>query len=445
MGGRVGVEADEVGSCIGKGGGQGVYGLNHEVHINGHVLAIGCFGMRLERLTNHGAKSEVGHVMVVHHVVVNPVGASGYDVAHFFAQAGKIGGQQRGGNAVGGHVFIVAFCAPVVEALLEVMLGFMGEFDLIETYFKRPPRHAVLGVGDDCALLAVKSGQQLAISSDMLVEGRHFLPTVNPAYLGHKALAVNLSDLAACGAQPKAFLLSLALPQVVPQWLSEFSKGMWALADAHHCDLIGGDTTRGPLNICITVLGEVPQAMALLRGGAKVGDDIYVSGHLGDARLALEVFRGTLSVPQAVFEAARLRMDKPTPRVELGLALRGIAHSAVDVSDGLLGDLQHILKASGVGAEIDTQQVLSTMACGQSSGLKPDDLLRLTLAGGDDYELVFTAPENQRQAIASASESSATPVTRIGKITAHPHLSLLDNNGQSLPHSFESFDHFKTP
>ena len=445
MGGRVGVEADEVGSCIGKGSGQGVYGLNHEVHINGHVLAIGCFGMRLEGLTNHGAKSEVGHVMVVHHVVVNPVGASGYDVAHFFAQAGKVGGQQRGGNAVGGHVFIVAFCAPVVEALLEVMLGFMGEFDLIETYFKRPPRHAVLGVGDDCALLAVKSGQQLAISSDMLVEGRHFLPTVNPAYLGHKALAVNLSDLAACGAQPKAFLLSLALPEVVPQWLSEFSKGMWALADAHHCDLIGGDTTRGPLNICITVLGEVPQAMALLRGGAKVGDDIYVSGHLGDARLALEVFRGTLSVPQEVFEAARLRMDKPTPRVELGLALRGIAHSAVDVSDGLLGDLQHILKASGVGAEIDTQQVLSTMASGPSSGLKPDDLLRLTLAGGDDYELVFTAPENQRQAIASASASSATPVTRIGKITAQPHLSLLDNNGQSLPHSFESFDHFKTP
>ena len=445
MGGGIGVETNQVGSCIGKGGGQGVYGLNHEVHINGHVFAIGCFGMRLERLTNHGAKSEVGHVMVVHHVVVNPVGASGYDVAHFFAQAGKVGGQQRGGNAVGGHVFIVAFCAPVVEALLEVMLGFMGEFDLIETYFKRPPRHAVLGVGDDCALLAVKSGQQLAISSDMLVEGRHFLPTVNPAYLGHKALAVNLSDLAACGAQPKAFLLSLALPEVVPQWLSEFSKGMWALADAHHCDLIGGDTTRGPLNICITVLGEVPQAMALLRGGAKVGDDIYVSGHLGDARLALEVFRGTLTVPQAVFEAARLRMDKPTPRVELGLALRGLAHSAVDVSDGLLGDLQHILKASGVGAEIDTQQVLSTMACGQSSGLKPDDLLRLTLAGGDDYELVFTAPENQRQAIASASASSATPVTRIGKITAHPHLSLLDNNGQSLPHSFESFDHFKTP
>jgi thiamine-monophosphate kinase len=321
----------------------------------------------------------------------------------------------------------------------------MGEFDVIERYFKRPARKAALGVGDDCALIMPTPGMQLAISSDMLVEGRHFLSTVHPSHLGHKALAVNLSDLAASGAEPLAFTLALALPRVDEAWLAGFSEGLFRLADAHNCELIGGDTTQGPLNICITVLGEVPQAMALLRGGAKVGDDIYVSGHLGDARLALEVFRGTLSVPQAVFEAARLRMDKPTPRVELGLALRGLAHSAVDVSDGLLGDLQHILKASGVGAEIDTQQVLSTMACGQSSGLKSDDLLRLTLAGGDDYELVFTAPENQRQAIASASASSATPITRIGKITAHPHLSLLDNNGQSLPHSFESFDHFKTP
>jgi thiamine-monophosphate kinase len=325
------------------------------------------------------------------------------------------------------------------------MLGFMGEFDLIETYFKRPPRHAVLGVGDDCALLSVKAGQQLAISSDMLVEGRHFLSTVNPQHLGHKALAVNLSDLAACGALPKAFLLSLALPQVVPQWLSEFSKGLWALADLHQCDLIGGDTTRGPLNICITVLGEVPAQQALLRHGAQVGDDIYVSGHLGDARLALEVFRGSLNVPQAVFEAARLRMEKPTPRVELGLALRGLAHSAVDVSDGLLGDLQHILKASGVGAEIDTQQVLRTMAYAQSSGLSQDDLLRLTLAGGDDYELVFTAPENQRTHIAEASATSGTAVTRIGKITASPELRLLGKHGEVMRNSYASFDHFKTP
>jgi len=325
------------------------------------------------------------------------------------------------------------------------MLGSMGEFDLIETFFKRPPRHAALGVGDDCALLSVAAGQQLAVSSDMLVEGRHFLSTVNPQHLGHKALAVNLSDLAACGAQPKAFLLALALPEVVPPWLSEFASGLWALADLHQCDLIGGDTTRGPLNICITVLGEVPVHQALLRRGAQVNDDIYVSGHLGDARLALEVFRGTLKVPQSVFEAARLRMEKPTPRVALGLALRGLAHAAIDVSDGLLGDLQHILKASGVGAEIDTLQVVSTMVCAQSSGLSQDELLHLTLSGGDDYELVFTAPEQQRQAIANVSATTGTPVTRIGKITASPHLSLMDPNGQPMRNSYASFDHFKSP
>ena len=325
------------------------------------------------------------------------------------------------------------------------MLGLMGEFDLIETFFKRPPRHAELGVGDDCALLSVKAGQQLAISSDMLVEGRHFLSTVNPEHLGHKALAVNLSDLAACGAQPKAFLLSLSLPEVVPQWLTEFSKGLWALADLHQCDLVGGDTTRGPLNICITVLGEVSAQDALLRRAAQAGDDVYVSGHLGDARLALEVFRGNVSVPQAVFEAARLRMEKPTPRVALGLALRGLAHSAIDISDGLLGDLQHILKASGVGAEIETQQVLGTMACAQTARLSQDDLLRFTLAGGDDYELLFTAPQHQRNAIAAAGLASGTAVTRIGTITASPLLILLDPHGQPMPNSFASFDHFKTP
>jgi thiamine-monophosphate kinase len=325
------------------------------------------------------------------------------------------------------------------------MLGFMGEFDLIETFFKRPPRHATLGVGDDCALLAVKSGQQLAISSDMLVEGRHFLSTVNPAHLGHKALAVNLSDLAACGAEPKAFLLSLALPEVQPQWLAEFSKGLWALADLYQCDLIGGDTTRGPLNICITVMGEVPADQALLRRSAQVGDDIYVSGHLGDARLALEVFRGQLSVPQPVFDAARLRMEMPSPRVALGLALRGLAHAAADISDGLLGDLQHILKASGVGAEIHTAQVLSTMACANSSGLPAEVLLPLCLSGGDDYELVFTAPEHLRSAIVAASEAARTQVTRIGKITASPQLTLVDSQGRLVANTFSSFDHFKTP
>ena len=320
----------------------------------------------------------------------------------------------------------------------------MGEFDLIETFFKRPARNATLGVGDDCALLPLSTGQQLAISSDMLVEGRHFLSTVNPRSLGHKALAVNLSDLAACGAEPKAFMLALALPEVNAPWLSEFSKGIWDLAEAHHCDLIGGDTTRGPLNICITVLGEVPAHLALLRSGAKVGDDVYVSGHLGDARLALEVFRGRLTVPQSVFEQARLRMEMPTPRLALGQALRGIATAAVDISDGLLGDLQHILKASHVGADIDTSQVLSTLASRALCNLPLATQRMLTLSGGDDYELVFTAPEHARAAIATLSDSTDTPITRIGKVNGSQQLRLLNSEGHVSPNEFESFDHFKS-
>jgi thiamine-monophosphate kinase len=230
----------------------------------------------------------------------------------------------------------------------------MGEFDLIDRYFKRPVTRNALGVGDDCALLSPGPGMQLAVSCDMLVEGNHFLSTVDPFKLGHKALAVNLSDLAACGARPLAFTLALAMPVADEAWLEPFSRGLFALADEHRCELVGGDTTRGPLNICITVFGEVPQGQALLRSGARAGEDIYVSGTLGDARLALEVFRGTLSVPAEVFEAARSRMEQPTPRVALGQALLGIASSVIDVSDGLLGDLGHILQQSQVGARVDT-------------------------------------------------------------------------------------------
>lgn len=323
----------------------------------------------------------------------------------------------------------------------------MGEFDLIDRFFKRPVRRAALGVGDDCALLNPTPGMQLAISTDLLLEGRHFLSTVDPVRLGHKALAVNLSDLAACGARPLAFTLALALPEAIDAWLEGFSRGLFALADAHDCELIGGDTTRGPLAICITVFGEVPPGQALLRSGARPGDDLYVSGTLGDARLALEVFRGTRSVPQAAFDAARERMEQPTPRVALGLALRGVATAAADISDGLVGDLGHILKASGAGAWIDTSIAINliaarghlTMEGGQSDA---EFALECVLAGGDDYELVFTAPPEARNRVKAAAVQTRTPVTRIGRIEAEPGLRLVDGSGAPVAGRFTSFDHF---
>jgi len=339
----------------------------------------------------------------------------------------------------------------------------MGEFDLIERYFKRPARQSVLGVGDDCALIQPTPGTQLAISSDMLVQGRHFFADVDPHTLGHKALAVNLSDLAACGAKPLAFTLALALPSVDEAWLAAFADGLFALADAQGCELIGGDTTQGPLNICITVFGEVPvvngRTQALLRSGAKAGDDIYVSGTLGDARLALDVLNGKLSVPADILQQARARLETPTPRVALGTALRGVASATIDVSDGLLGDLSHILKASGVGALIDTSIATTliaahaylTRANGQfdtpnslqihsQTGLQT--CLNYVLAGGDDYELAFTASPEQRDAVQAAARASDTPVTRIGQIEATPGLRLIDAQSREVANTFRSFDHF---
>ena len=313
----------------------------------------------------------------------------------------------------------------------------MGEFDLIARFFTRPCQRAVVGVGDDCALLQPTPGMQLAISTDMLVSGQHFFSDVDPYALGHKALAVNLSDLAACGAKPWAFTLALALPNADPVWLQAFANGMFALAEQHHCELIGGDTTHGPLTINITIFGEIPPGQALLRSGAQPDDDIYVSGTLGDARLALEALQGKLLLPEPDLAQARLRLERPTPRVGLGLALRGIATSAIDVSDGLLGDLQHVLDASKLGATLHTTTLQRLMTA-------PNHPLRYVLAGGDDYELVFTAPTRQRAAVAAAALDSGTPVTRIGRIDKPPGIRLLDAHGALVSGNFAAFDHFKT-
>lgn len=323
----------------------------------------------------------------------------------------------------------------------------MGEFDLIRRYFQRPVRRAALGVGDDCALLAPAPGMQLAISSDMLVEGRHFFADVNPRLLGHKALAVNLSDLAASGARPLAFTLALSLPRADEDWISEFATGLLTLADAHDCELIGGDTTGGPLNICITVFGEVPAGQALLRSGARAGDEIWVSGTLGDARLALEAMLGRVQLPAELLQQARQRLEAPTPRVALGLALRGIASSALDVSDGLLGDLGHILELSSVGATVDsrcTTPLMAAAAYPQSDAWQFDSKLQqqCTLAGGDDYELCFTAPAARHADVLAAGAASGTTVHRIGRIDAEPGLRVIDANGALLQNRWKSFDHF---
>ena len=316
----------------------------------------------------------------------------------------------------------------------------LGEFDLIARFFTPAVTRAILGVGDDCALFAPAAGMQLAVSSDMLVEGRHFLSTVAPQRLGHKALAVNLSDLAACGAKPLAFTLALSMPQVDEAFLEGFSRGLLTLAGTHECELIGGDTTQGPLNICITVFGEVPPGQALLRNGARSGDHLFVSGCLGDARLALEAFRGQVVLDGSSFETVRVAMEQPLPRVALGIALRGIASSAIDVSDGLLGDLAHILHRSGVGATVEADAVP------RSAVLRQQPLLvqrECTLAGGDDYELLFTAPARHAEQVHTAARQVGVGVTCIGRIESTPGLRLQGAGGQALANTFGSFDHFR--
>ncbi|HEX5341215.1 MAG TPA: thiamine-phosphate kinase [Duganella sp.] len=319
----------------------------------------------------------------------------------------------------------------------------LSEFDLIKEYFQRPHHaaRATLGIGDDCALITPTPGLQTAISSDMLVEGRHFFAGEDALRLGHKALAVNLSDLAAMGARPVGFTLALALPEANRDWLHGFSQGLFALADAFNIELIGGDTTKGPLNICITVFGELRPGAALRRSAARPGDDIWISGTLGDARLALAGYRKEVPLDESALRAAAVRMHTPVPRVELGvlLAEQGIAHAAVDISDGLIGDLGHILKLSQVGATLD----VDALPAGEVLATQPTALRRAyTAAGGDDYELCFTAPTSSREAILAAAGSVATPVTRVGRIEADGGLRLVDAGGAALDLSLSSFDHF---
>jgi thiamine-monophosphate kinase len=314
----------------------------------------------------------------------------------------------------------------------------LGEFELIRRFFERPPKRALLGIGDDCALLAAPARHAaLAVTTDMLVCDRHFLADAPPASIGHKALAVNLSDLAAMGATPVGFTLALALPQVDEAWLAEFSAGLLALASAAGCELLGGDTTRGPLTISITAIGEVPPHAALRREAAQAGDDVWVSGSLGAAALAVREALAGRPLPEA--HPARIRMERPQARLSLGLALRSLAHAAIDVSDGLISDLGHICERSRLGADIDWSVVPTDESL---AALPEQERQELALSGGDDYELLFTAKPSRRDAIQALRDRLGLAVTRIGQMSERRGIRITDANAKAVPLQRGGFDHF---
>jgi thiamine-monophosphate kinase len=322
----------------------------------------------------------------------------------------------------------------------------MNEFELIERFFRRAPRDPAvrIGIGDDAAVVTPAPGKELAFSVDMLVEGRHFLPDVDPAALGHKTLAVNLSDMAAMGATPRWALLAGALPDNDERWLAAFARGLFALAERFGVALVGGDTTRGPRNLCVTIVGELPAGTAITRAGASAGDDVYVSGELGDAALALAALMGKTKVTAELLASMRQRLEWPEPRVALGERLRGVASAALDVSDGLTGDLAHILAASGVGADLDFSRIPRSHAIAQRLTTTERKLaLACILAGGDDYELCFTAPPAARERVAAIALEVSLPLTRIGVITSSPGLRVRDEHGAELPSLPAAFDHFQ--
>ena len=317
-----------------------------------------------------------------------------------------------------------------------------GEFDLIRHHFATPTPHTMLGVGDDCALMACTPGQALAVSTDMLVAGRHFILGTDPRRLGHKSAAVNLSDIAAMGATPRWVTLALALPQADEAWVREFSAGFHGLLAAHGVDWVGGDTTAGPLTISVTILGEVPPLQALRRTGAVPGDDVWVSGTLGDAALGLQSLlqEGIALTPEAR-QFCRDRLEVPTPRVALGQALRGLAHAAIDISDGLLADLGHVLDASGVGATLDFERLPRSVAMRQREASPGADALML--AGGDDYELCFTAAPQSASRIQQAAAQAGIAITCIGTITAARERVLRDAKGAAMSFTWQGYDHFR--
>lgn len=325
----------------------------------------------------------------------------------------------------------------------------LTESDIISRFFQQPGlqadrklhRNVPLGIGDDCAVLNVPRGKQLAVSMDVLVEGVHFPQGAEPAQIGYRALAVNLSDLAAMGAAPLCFTLGLTLPQADETWLERFSAGLRDCAQRYNCPLAGGNLTRGPLQIAIQVQGTVPAKEALLRSGARAGHDVYVSGVTGRAGLLLDYWEGRCpEASDAQRDELLAAYYRPEPRLELGQALRGIASAAQDVSDGLLKDLAHIARASGVQIAVDIAAIplagVLTALCDST------DVFRLALTAGDDYELVFTAPAGKKRAVAAAAQKAGVQVTRIGKVAKGEGVRVLDLSGRALEFHGQGYDHF---
>ncbi len=320
--------------------------------------------------------------------------------------------------------------------------GSSPEFDLIARHFTRPAANAVLGVGDDCALVDVTNGMDLAVSTDTMVSGTHFFPDVDPEALGHKALAVNLSDIAAMGGLPYWAMLALTLPHVDHTWLAAFAKGFFDLAQEYNVSLIGGDTTRGQtLVLTVTIMGEVPAGAALRRSGAKAGNDIWVSGNLGDAALAVAHRYGKVVLTEADYHEALMRLYEPTPRVQLGQALRGLATAAIDVSDGVLQDLGHICRLSGVGATVELEKIPVSSIGAKHINSEPGR--NAIIAGGDDYELCFTAPPNSRDSIEDLQDVLGMPLSRIGQIKRGKGVSLLGGDGKAVKIDGRGYDHFR--
>ena len=318
----------------------------------------------------------------------------------------------------------------------------MKEFQLIEQFFKnkgQKRRDVLLGIGDDCALVQPAEGKVIAISCDTLVEGVHFFADMPAHALGYKSLAVNLSDLAAMGAEPAWMTLALSLPDVDQQWLADFSSGLFEAAEYYSVALVGGDTTRGPRCINVTIHGQVPKGKALKRSGAKIGDWVFVTGSLGDSALGLDMLRNKQVIKPEFKEYLLNRHYYPTPRVLAGQALRGLASSAIDLSDGLVSDLSHILKASNVGAVIDANAI--PLSSSLTGSVDADQALAYALTGGEDYELLFTVPEAQRGAIDTALLHAGVKFVKIGQICAGDKIKFtLD--GQPFSPEFKGFEHF---